>query len=310
MPPKPVPADLPAEKTIAQASADVITDLPAEKTMALADDLPAEKTVALAEATAPVPARRGAPMAGPSSAGVRLGPEADKFFAPVTGDHAALAWAAPLPADPFGGAPQPPVPPPPGHDPFVAQPMPVPESVEALGKPQPWRLVVPIVVGAVLLALVGAGVTWLVARPRPASLEIISVPEGAEVTLDGRRVAGATPVTIEDVEAGRTYRVQLTHPGYETREAELTASPGGSRSVFLLNQIRVSLRVETTPPGAQVWVDNMLRGSAPLDIPGLAAGQSIQLRSSAPGRQTVTRQITLDASDRSPRVVLELPAAP
>lgn len=308
--PEPEPAELPAEKTVAQAPPDEAVDLPAERTMALAEELPAEKTVAFAEG-APVPARRGAPLAGPSAAGIRLGPEADKFFAPVTGDHPALPWSAPPPSDPFGSAPQLPVPPPPpGHDPFVAQPMPLPDSVEALGKPQPWRLVVPVVLGAVLLALIGAGVTWLVTRPRPASFEIISVPEGAEVTLDGARVPGTTPVTIADVESGRTYRVQLTHPGYEVREAELTASAGENRSVFLLNQIRVTLRVETTPPGAQVWVDNMLRGSAPLEIPGLAAGQSIQLRSSAPGRQTVTRQITLDAADRSPRVVLELPAGP
>jgi hypothetical protein len=127
------------------------------------------------------------------------------------------------------------------------------------------------------------------------------------VQLDGRAIAGVTPVTIPDIEAGRTYRVQLSHAGYESRRAELPANQGSNRSVFLLNQIRVSLRIETQPPGAQVWVDNMLRGSAPLDIPGLAVGQRVLLRSSAPGRDQVTREVTLVEGDPAPRIVLELP---
>lgn len=326
-PPTPSPARPPAPRPIPpprRPPDSEPTDLPAEKTLAMPppsgavtgsdgafpEDLPAEKTVALAEGAMPVPPRRSPSLAGPSSAGIRLGPEADRFFAPVTGDHPALS-AHPAPHDPFGGVPEPGQPPalPPGHDPFVAQPMP-PVMVEALGKPNPWRIIVPIVVALVVVTLLGAGIAFLVAGPEEASLEIISVPEGATVTLDGSPVAGVTPVTIPAVEAGRTYHVQLMHAGYEPREADLTANEGENRSVFLLNQIRVSLRVETEPPGAQVWVDNMLRGSAPLEIPGLAAGQTIQVRGAAPGRQTVTREVTLDGADRNPRVQIALPAAP
>ncbi len=298
-PPPPPPADLPGESTVALASSEAMSPFAAE--------LPAEKTVAFAEG-APAPARRGA-MAGPSSAGIRLGPEADKYFAPVTGDHPALSPSGPY--DPFGGVPQPHTapPPPPGHDPFVAQPMPPQETVEALGKPQPWRILIPVAAGLVVLALLIGGLAFLLAGPDEASLEIISVPEGARVSIDGSEV-GTTPVVIPDVEAGRSYRVQLRHPGYETTESELVANEGENRSVYLLNQIRVRLRIETSPPGAQVWVDNTLRGSAPLEIPQLVAGQTVQLRSSAPGRQTVTRQITLAADDRNPQVLLELPAAP
>lgn len=245
-------------------------------------------------------------MASPSSAGIRLGPEADKYFAPVTSDPAALAPAF----DPFGGVPQaPPSPPPPGHDPFVAQPV-APMPAELLGKPQPWRVLAPIAAGILVAILVASGVVLVVARSDPASLEIISVPEGAEVVLDGRRVPGVTPLSIRDVEVGRPYRVRLTYPGYEPHEAEITTREGPNRRVFLLDPIRVTMRIETSPPGAQVWVDNMLRGHAPLTIPGLAAGQTVHLRSSAPGRGTVTRHVTLDASDRNPTVRLELPPQP
>lgn len=291
---------------------DSMDELPGERTVAAAVDapgvdLPAEKTVAWGEgAPVPPPAKRG-PIAGPSKAGVRLGPEADRFFAPTGGQDPARAPAPPgATFDPFGGAVIPTPPPPPGHDPFVARPQPVAPS-EPLGKPEPRRWILPaVLVIAGLFAVIALG-TWIAARPKPTSFEIISVPEGATVQIDGRAIAGTTPVTVPDIEPGRTYRVQLVHPGYEPREAELSAVAGSNRSVFLLNQIRVSLRIETRPAGAQVWVDNVLRGSAPLEIPGLAAGQRVLLRSSAPGHEQVTREVVLAEGEREPRVVLELP---
>ena len=147
------------------------------------------------------------------------------------------------------------------------------------------------------------------ARPKPTTFEIISVPEGASVRVDGRPLAEATPVVLPDVVAGRTYRVELTHPGYEPNTADLKAEKGANRRVFLLNPIRVRLRIQTEPAGGQVWVDNVLRGSAPLEIPGLAVGQRLELRGSAPGREQVTREIVLSEEERQPRVVLELPPA-
>jgi hypothetical protein len=244
---------------------------------------------------------------------VRLGPEADRFFAPTgSNDEAPLRPTMPMPPggpfDAFGGVAAPSAQPmPPGHDPFIAQPQPY--APEALGKPEPKRWIVPAVLALLGLAAVVAVGAFFAARTKPTSFEIISVPAGASVQLDGRAIAGVTPVTIPDIEPGRTYRVHLSHPGYEPRESELVPNEGSNRNVFLLNQIRVTLRIETQPPGAQVWVDNMLRGSAPLEIPGLAVGQRVLLRSSAPGRDQVTREVTLAEGELTPRIVLELPPA-
>jgi hypothetical protein len=329
------PADLPAEKTVAFAPAPSLDsepppelpELPPEKTMALGAEpaeLPAEKTMAWDETSGVVapPRRRSGGLAGPSQAGIRLGPEADRFFQHGTGTPSDVASSPPThvpsapagpptPFDPFGGAPavsaEPGFQPPPSADPFVARvPVPVPES---LGKPQPRRWLLAALLGGLVVLLLVGGVAALVAlRHKPTTLEIISVPEGAAVELDGRAVS-STPVTIPDVQPGQTYRLQLRRPGYEPRQAELRVVEGPNRSVFLLNQIRVTLRIETQPAGAQVWVDNVLRGSAPLDIPGLAAGQRVLLRSSAPGHEVVSREITLAEDERSPRVLLELPAS-
>src|SRR5690606_29104428 len=121
---------------------------------------------------------------GPSKAGVRLGPEADRFFAPTGGQDPARAPAPPgATFDPFGGAVIPTPPPPPGHDPFVARPQPVAPS-EPLGKPEPRRWILPaVLVIAGLFAVIALG-TWIAARPKPTSFEIISVPEGATVQID------------------------------------------------------------------------------------------------------------------------------
>lgn len=320
-PPRPAPAaELPSEKTVALAQShapvDAPDELPPERTVALGasgtPELPPEKTMALGHGAPIPPPRRQGGLAGPSKAAIRLGPEADRFFAPSnTGEHAALSPAPPASAtfDPFGGAPQPPIAMPlQGRDPFVAQPPPV-VPAEALGKPDPRRWIVVGVLGVVaLVGLIVLG-TWLAARPGPTTLVLDSSPPGATVEIDGHAVSGRTPITVEPLEAGRTYHVQLQLAGYEPRVEEIRVGEGENRNIFVLNPIRVTLHVETQPPGAQVWVDNVLRGSAPLDIPNLSPGTTVRLRSWAPGHETVMRELPLTETEHDPRVMLTLPRA-
>jgi serine/threonine protein kinase len=316
-PPAPAPVqaqdedddDLEGEETVAFRSAVLFGSNPPPElgleapAFEAAGRLPPENTVAWDQSSAVMPPpRRSSSLAGPSQAGIRLGQEAERFFS-----QSAPSLAGQSPFDPFGGAPSvepDPFPhPPPSADPFIAQP-PIP-----LHDPQPRRWPIFALAALVVVLLLGSAIAAFVAlRHRPTMLEIISVPEGAAVELDGRSV-GQTPVSLPEVEAGRTYRVQLQRAGYEPRSAELNVVEGPNRSVFLLNQVRVTLHIDTHPAGAQVWVDNVLRGTAPLDIPGLAAGQRVLLRSSAPGHESVSREVTLSEDDRAPRVVLELPAA-
>jgi hypothetical protein len=307
-------------------------DLPPERTLAFGDraapiappgrapvELPPEKTVAFGQGdvTSPMPhaARRPAAISVPSSAGIRLAPDVDRFFtAPQPASNPAIV----LPSSPFEPPPSQFAPPavftpPPGHDPFVAQPPPpgVAATPEALGKPSPKRWILPLVIGFVVIAVTITAIALVATRSGPATLEVMSVPPGASVQVDGLVIPGETPLTIPNVEADHTYRISLMRRGYEPREADVTVDEGQNRSVFLLNPVRVTLHIETQPPGAQVWVDNTLRGSAPLDIAGLAAGQLVMLRASAPGHESVHQQVTLDETDTSPTVTLELrPNAP
>ncbi|MCB9591933.1 MAG: protein kinase [Sandaracinaceae bacterium] len=270
------------------------------------DELPAERTVALSEegnAVVPMPAARGFPLSGPSSAGIRLGPEADRYFQPP----------GQQPFDPFGGvsAPsQPEVAVQPLADPFAAPPprtdMPE-ENAEQLGKPQPIRFILAAVAVALLVAIVAAVGAWFASRPDPTTLTLITTPEGAEVSLDGDPLPHQTPVTLPDLQPGRVVQLELHRSGHEDRTDSFTLREGENRRVYHLNPIQVTLRITTEPVGAQVWVDGVLRGSSPLEIAGLSIGEELALRGSLLGRDA--EQHYTVGEDRAQQVTLTIPTA-
>jgi len=283
------------------------------------EELPAEPTMALPEGGSG-PHRRAAPLSATSQGGIRLGPEADRFFAPPTGEADALPAPGQQPFDPFGGVPvkgtgagqrplDDPFTRPPPEDPFAAAPRAeeLPEDPSAqLGKPRPIRWILAFVAVAVLVAGVAALGAWIASRPDPTSLTLITTPEGATVRLDGRELPHRTPVTLPDQEAGHEVELVLSHPGHEERTDSFPLREGENRRVYHLNPIRVSLRIATEPAGAQVWVDGVLRGSAPLEISGLSEGDELALRANLLGRQ-VEQSYTV-GGDREQAVSMTLPA--
>ncbi len=109
------------------------------------------------------------------------------------------------------------------------------------------------------------------AAPRAGILTIESEPVGASVLINGDKL-GLTPLELSELEMG-SYTVRLEKAGYESEElmAELnTESPRASLSVPMRGQARRApslgtLRVVSTPPGAQVLLDGKPTGTTPLD---------------------------------------------
>lgn len=252
----------------------------------LPEELVGEVTTAFVEESPPPP--EAAAIAGAATGRVRLGPVADRFF-PQFPTEPQPPPTQPGPFDPFGGAAGPG----PGSgqvplaDPFTAPEAPGGASAASaqLGTPQPKRWILPAIGAALIVVAASVAGAIIAARPDPTSLEVISVPEGATVRIDGRTLAEHTPVTLTDRREGELVKVFLTHPGYEDTSSDFTLEEGENRRVYLLNRIRITLRVESRPRGAQVWIDGVLRGSAPLDISGLEIGQDLRLRGTIQGRQ-------------------------
>jgi TonB family protein len=117
-------------------------------------------------------------------------------------------------------------------------------------------------------------------------LTIESEPAGASVLINGAKL-GLTPLELSELEMG-SYTVLVEKAGYESEElrAELNVeSPRASLSVPLRAQARpapslATVRVVSTPPGAQVLLDGKPTGITPLD----------RLRA-RPGKRTIRLQM-------------------
>jgi hypothetical protein len=74
----------------------------------------------------------------------------------------------------------------------------------------------PLVVGAAVVLVVAAVYFLALKKPDTSStrIEVNSVPDGADIILDGRNIGKVTPYTFPNVTPG-THDVKLTKSGYE-----------------------------------------------------------------------------------------------
>ncbi len=184
---------------------------------------------------------------------------------------------APIPA-PRAAGPAPTVPPTPQRAPNRAAEGGRP-TLSSPARAQPALAKVLSPTGITLLALLAlltyAGFTFLpglLAEEKPvlAALVINSVPQGAKVVLDGTDTGEATPARIEQMQPGASHDIRLEKKGYETHSESITLSPeelrgGGEikRRIFL-KKAKGKLKVKSTPPGAEVFVDGSYVGDTPL----------------------------------------------
>jgi hypothetical protein len=162
--------------------------------------------------------------------------------------------------------------------------------------------------------------------PTPAfgSIAVTSSPSGANVYLDNA-YRGFTPLTLDAVPNGN-HAVTLRLDGYEdsvqtvvvtgtmqqvnaglrvratpTPTAGTTAPVPGTTTVKP-GQTAVpgsgSLSVTTTPPGALVYIDGVMRGITPATIPGIPAGDhAVSL--TLTGYSVLTTNVTVEAGKTS-----------
>jgi len=113
--------------------------------------------------------------------------------------------------------------------------------------------------------------------PADGRLEIASNPSEASVNVDGE-FRGRTPIALR-LSPGRAHRVALSKPGYETttRELSVAADSGRRLQIDLPPQVG-EIAVVSTPPGAEVWVDGVRRGSTPATLELTTVSHTIDIR--------------------------------
>jgi len=91
--------------------------------------------------------------------------------------------------------------------------------------------------------------------PAPATLDIVSVPAGAQVRVDGDRV-GRAPLRL-DLEPGRAVSLTLELPGYRPLNREITPVADTRRTLTgELVPVPATLNVAVDPPEARLWVND------------------------------------------------------
>ena len=112
----------------------------------------------------------------------------------------------------------------------------------------------------------------------PGQMAIDSTPQGAQVQLDGKTdPSWVTPFTLSGINAGQ-HTVTVSKPGYSTDTRTVEVGSGSKAFVTShLVQLMATLSVNSTPPGANVYVDGKDTGKlTPAQVP-VDKGQHVVL---------------------------------
>jgi hypothetical protein len=161
-----------------------------------------------------------------------------------------------------------------------------------------------LAIGAVLAVSVAAAVTFFIIRstrdmaPSFGAIRVTSIPEGAEVSYDGQRLTGGTPMTIEEVPLGTRHEIKVVKehnkPHIETVDVPKT---GGQVEVSArLEPITGTLKVVSHPDGAEVVIDGQLRGRAPTILNGVDMGAARKLELRLKDYQPYVQDLTWPAN--------------
>jgi formylglycine-generating enzyme required for sulfatase activity len=133
--------------------------------------------------------------------------------------------------------------------------------------------------------------------PNWAPLTINSDPANATVSVDGM-VVGQTPLEHR-VEAGER-RVEIRRSGFKPVSRQLKVTAGEEIDLGLVQLIPVDGRlvVVSVPGGASVTVDDVFRGTTPLEM-DLAPGSSYEINVSMAGHAAYEEDIAITSGQRS-----------
>ena len=129
----------------------------------------------------------------------------------------------------------------------------------------------------------------------PGQMSIDSTPQGAQVQIDGKAdSAWITPFTLSGLSPGQ-HTVTVSKAGYspDTRAVEVIA---GSKSFVVthLNQLMATLSVNSTPPGASVYIDGRDSGKlTPAQLSVDRGQHTVLVRKSGFLDETITAQFVL-----------------
>jgi serine/threonine protein kinase len=135
------------------------------------------------------------------------------------------------------------------------------------------------IVAGILAISVAAIATFLIIRATrespgssTGSIVVESVPTGAEVFYDGTRLAGVTPITIDEVPIGSRHEIKVVLPGhavYEETVDVLKGTGGLAKVSATLKSITGRLRIISKPDKADILINGEIKGITPKTVTDL-----------------------------------------
>jgi len=114
--------------------------------------------------------------------------------------------------------------------------------------------------------------------PKPASIMVMTAPEGAEVYLDAefKGITGKLPLEVHNLSPG-SHNLRIHREGYQDFAEVLLLKPDEKKEVFkTLSSRPTSIMVYAWPTGASVYINGELKGSSgdePVVVGNLGSGQ-------------------------------------
>jgi hypothetical protein len=129
--------------------------------------------------------------------------------------------------------------------------------------------------------------------PQRGSIEVLSVPAGATVRIDGTVLSKLTPLRISDVELRQPHRIAVSMRGFDTWENEARFDTGERdiRLQAVLVPAVGTLEVVTIPGGAEAIVNGRISGTTPTKVGDLPPNEEITLELRLRGYKVVYKTL-------------------
>ena len=121
--------------------------------------------------------------------------------------------------------------------------------------------------------------------------KISSYPSGAAIYINGTHV-GVTPKTLQNLSAGE-HVLKIEKEGYALIKGKIIIETGKTKSYNGKLKPAYNLIVNTTPSGAEVYVDNTLIGSTPVKYP-IEKRKKVMVVIKKAGYKTWQKNISMD----------------
>jgi hypothetical protein len=131
------------------------------------------------------------------------------------------------------------------------------------------------IVSGTLAVVVAAAVTFVIIRsirettPSVGSIEVDSMPGGADVYYDDQLLLEKTPLNIGGVAVGSTHviRVELPHHGKFRKNVDMPREGGTVPVTAQLTALRGKIMIDSIPSGAEISINGVVAGRTPASIP-------------------------------------------